>query len=150
VSTIVLQCLLSVFPYQSAEVLRYQNYQIADLAYGSDSYEYLPFDFRSYPSQQLELADDSAEILIRNNDVVRSALQDYDGLRRAIVQVRQVQISNSLPDWFWQLQVYDTTPEAGFVRFSLRSPTSALTGPLVSRYFNISDFPELPVYKVNL
>lgn len=147
---ITLQCLLQIEPYGTNEVYRYQNYQLEDLFFESQSFEYGNFQFQAYPQQQLELADDSAEIWVRNTELIRTMLRQYDGLRRAHIRAIHIQPDTGLPPWEWNLQVFDTVPERGYVRFNLRSPTSALVGPLVSRYFNSAEFPELPLYRVQL
>lgn len=149
-SATTIQCLLEITPHGSASPLRYQNYQIEDLFFDTRAFEYAPFSFDTYPQQTLELSDDSATITIRNNEVVRSLLAQNDGLRRAVVEAWHIEVGTANPPWHWILQVMSSEPRNGTVVFNLRSPTTALTGPLVTRFFSSDEFPELPVYQVQL
>ncbi len=145
-----LQCLIEVYPAESTDVLRYQNYQIDDLFYDAKTFEFGSFQVQTYPRQQLELADDATTLWIQNNEVVRSWLHQYNGLRKAIVNLYHIEIGSSREPWFWNLQVSDCSPTDGYVVFNLRSPSSALRGPLSTLYFTAEQFPELPVYGAQL
>jgi hypothetical protein len=147
---ITLQCFLEIRPYKTTDVIRIQNYQIEDLIWDSKTWEFAGFTFNSYPVQQLELGNESAEILIANNEITASMLRQYDGLRRANVQAWHVRVGSSVPPLKWNLEVLSSTPDQGFISFTLRGPTSALVGPLVTKYFNSVEFPAVPVYSAQL
>lgn len=147
---ITLQCLLEIHPFQSSDVIRIQNYQVDDLIWDSVAWNFAGFTFRSYPEQKLDLGNESAEILVSNNEVTASILRDYNGLRRAVVYAYHLQVDTSFPPWKWTLEVLSSAPQNGFVQFQLRGPTTALVGPTVSRYFTSADFPASPVYPVQI
>lgn len=130
--------------------LRYQNYQSAQLSFNSELYDWLGFEVQAYPNGDLSLGSDETQIAMRNTSALRDLLLQYDDFRRAVVDVFHVRVGTTVPTIAYKLIVSHCARDAGLVLFTLKSPTSALTGALVSKYFTSADFPELPFYKPQL
>ena len=146
----ILQCFLEILPYDSSEIIRIQNYEASDLVFQGDTYEFAGFEFRSYPEQRLELGNEQAEIFISNNEITAGLLRDFDGFRRATIKAYHYSPDSDLPLLTWILECLYAEPVDAYIKFLLKSPTGALTGPLISRYFNAVDFPALPQYRLQL
>lgn len=129
---------------------RWQSSQIADYAYGGFTWEFAPFEIKQQPEQSLELLAENAQIWVRNNSVVQSLVNDYDGLRRSVVTVLVIDPAGVMPSDILRTQVASSTPIGGYQVFNLSTPTTALAGSAVNRFFNKADFPELPTKRASL
>jgi hypothetical protein len=135
-------------PSVIATTLRYQNYQSADYAFNSELYSYAGFQVQSYADADLSLGGGDCQIAIQNSQIVRGLLEQYNDLKRSIATLYHVQPSTTKPAIMQRLIISHATPEGGLVLFSARSPTSALQGPLATRYLTARDFQELPRYRM--
>ena len=135
-----LQSLLRLEVADNGGTFYFQNYQHDPLNYDGQNYLFLGFQVESYPSSSLEIEGQQATIWINNAGVIPGLIRQYDALRRSIVTLTH--LIDTLPV-VWTLQVYSTTFRPGYTVFELNTPTSALQGPLVSRYLNSVEHPEL-------
>jgi hypothetical protein len=148
-SAITLAILLKISIPGVPTPLRYQNYQSAQLSFNSELYDWLGFEIQTYPNSDLSLGSGDVQIAMRNTSVLRDLLLQYDDFRRAAVDIYHFRIGTTIPTISYKLIVSHCSRDGGLVLFTLKSPTSALTGPLVSKFFTSNDF-ELPFYKPQL
>jgi hypothetical protein len=135
-------------PSVVATTLRYQNYQIADYAFNSELYSYAGFQVQTYADADLSLGGGDCQIAIQNSQIIRGLLEQYNDLKMSIVSLFFVQPSTTKPAIMQRLIVSYATTEGGLVLFTAKSPTSALQGPLATRYLSAKDFKELPRYRM--
>jgi hypothetical protein len=152
VASTTLAILLKIsIPNSGGLQLRYQNYNpTAQFSFNSELYDWLGFEIQTYTKSDLSIGSDDTQIAMRNTSALRAQLKLYDDFRRSVVDVHHVRVGATAPTISYKLIVSHCAYDGGLVMFTLRSPTSALVGPLVSRYFSSSDFPELPFYKPQL
>jgi hypothetical protein len=143
-------CLLELKIPGVATPLRYQSYQLANYAWGGFSWSYAPFEIKSQPEQSLELIAENASISIRNSEVIRSMVRQHDGLRRSIAHIRIIDPVGMAPTLVLLLQVASSSPVGGYYVFNLGTPTNAIAGAAVNRYFGKAVFPEIPYKKAVL
>jgi hypothetical protein len=133
-----------------ADPLRYQSYQREDYAWDGYAWTYAPFEVKSQPEQSLELIAENAQIWIANSTVVRSMVNQYDGLRRSVASIFFVDPAGLIPTGSLRLQVASSAPVGGYYVFNLGTPTDARSGAAINRYFNKVDFPEIPARRAVL
>jgi hypothetical protein len=143
-------CLLELRVPGISTPYRWQSSQLADYAYGGNLWQFAPFEIRQQPEQSLELVAENAQIWIRNNSIVQSLIDTYDGLRRSIVMVLVIDPTGEMPSDIMRTQVASSSPIGGYQAFNLSTPTTALAGAAVNRFFNKADFPELPTKRAAL
>ena len=132
------------------DLLRYQSYQREDYAWDGYAWTYAPFEVKSQPEQSLELVAENASVRIANSTVIRSMIDQYDGLRRSMALIFFVDPAGLIPTRTLRLQVASSTPDGGHYVFNLGTPTDARSGAAINRYFNKVDFPEIPARRAVL
>ena len=132
------------------EPLRYQSYQLADYAWDGFTWSYAPFEIKTQPEQSLELVAENAQIWIRNSTIIRSMINQYDGLRRSVASIFFVDPSGEVPTGLLRLQVASSSPVGGYYVFNLATPTDARSGLAVNRFFSKQIFPEVPPTRATL
>lgn len=143
-------CLLQIEIPGVTDPLRYQSYQLADYAYDGYSWIYAPFEIRSQPQQSLELIPENGQIWIANNNVIRTMVGTYDGLRKSVVKILFLDPAGIAPTGMLLMQVISSSPVGGYFVFNLGTPTDALTGSAITQFFGVPVFPELPVTPARL
>jgi hypothetical protein len=131
-------------------ILRYNASQTEDYAYDGYLWEYAPFEVKTQPEQNLELTAENAQIWIVNNSIVRSLINDHDGLRRSIVFIQWIDPAGIMPSGAIRSQVASSAPIGGYYTFNLSTPTNALNGAAINRYYSKQIFPELPTTRAQL
>ncbi len=134
----------------TATILRYNASQPEDYAFDGQLWEYAPFEIKTQPEQNLELTAENAQIWIRNNSIVRSLINEHDGLRRSIVIVQWIDPAGVMPTGALRTQVASSAPVGGYYTFNLSTPTNALAGAAINRFYNKRTFPELPTAEAQL
>jgi len=132
------------------EPLRYQSHQLADYAWDGFTWSYAPLEIKTQPEQSLELVAENAQIWIRNSTIVRSLINQYDGLRRSVASIFFVDPSGEVPTGLLRLQVASSSPIGGYYVFNLATPTDARSGLAVNRFFSKQAFPEIPTRRATL
>lgn len=146
-SAITLATLLKVLVPKLATPLLYQSYQLEPYVFASESYQHAGFEIQTYSTDDLSLGTSDVKIAIRNNQVLRSLMRQYDDLKKSIAYVYHVQPGTNVPPIGCKLRISMATTEDAMVLFTLKSPTNALVGRLSTKYIEAADFPELPYYK---
>lgn len=126
--------------------LRYQNYQTSDYTFNGQLYSWLGFSVTSYSTNDLNLSATDTVIAIRNTSTIQNLLRQNNGFKRAAVIIYLVD-PISLVATAFRLVVSHSTIEQGQVLFTLRSPTAALQGDLVTAKLDAQMFPAIPFYK---
>ena len=125
--------------------LCYQCFQLEDYEYRGKIYQYLPFQ-TEHPDRNIELDNASIKLEISNLEVIREAVREYDGLRRAIVRITTIfPDSNTAPPITELTQISQTTFQYDRITFDLQSPLNAVNAQIPSVYFTLRDFPEVPL-----
>lgn len=146
-SALVLQCLLKIEIPTVTDPLLIQNYQSDPLNYEGDSYEFASFQFQAYPRASLELQSSDGVIWVAYSAALKQLVDQYDGLKRAVVTATHIRLDSSRPPYVLLSQVFSSGPERGYYAFNLSNPSSALDGKIINRYFSRREFPELVFYR---
>ena len=131
-------------------ILRYQNFQPTPIIFNSENYEFAGFEVQNYPDVDLSLGTEDIKIAIRNTQFLKSLLRQYNDFKKSIVLLQLIQPGTSVPPIGFKLINSFTSYEDSSILFTLRNPTSALTGRVCTRYISTADFPELPYYRPQL
>lgn len=129
--------------------LRHQNFQTADYSFGSQLFTFLGFGVTSYSTNDLNLSATDTTIAIRNTSTVQNLLRQYNQLKRSTVVIYLLDPATSVAQAY-RLVVSFSTIEQGQVVFTLRSPTAALQGDLVTAKLDAQKFPRIPYYRTVL
>lgn len=146
-ASITLATLLQIKIPGVATPLYYQNYQSTNYSYNGDTYIPVGYQLQSYGSTDLSATSGDTIILMRNNDVLRSLLRQYNDLKRSVVTIIHTQPGTAVPAIARRLVVSCANTEGSAVAFILRPMTSALSGALSTAYLTAQSFPSLPYYK---
>jgi hypothetical protein len=131
-------------------IFRYNASQLQDYAYGGYVWTYAPFEVKTQPEQNLELTAENAQIWIINNPIIRSLINERDGLRRSIVFIQWIDPTGVMPTGAIRAQVASSAPVGGYYTFNLSTPTNALNGAAINHFYNKQTFPELPTVRAQL
>lgn len=148
-AALTLQMLLEIEIPSVATPLLLQNYQTDPLVYEGKTYEYGSFEFQVFPDASLDLHSPDGSIWIRNTSAIRSLVDQYNGLEKAVVTATHIRIDSSREPYVLLSQVYSSGPDRSYYVFNLSTPTSALEGRLVNQFFSRREFPELVFYRPN-
>lgn len=146
-ASITLATLLQIRIPGVATPLFYQNYQQANYVYNGDIYSFIGFHIQTYPTIDLAAGQGDTVILIRNTQVIRALLLQYNDLKRSIVTIIHTQPGTTVPAIAQRLVLSFVSTEGGTVGFVLRPMTSALSGALSTAYLTAQVFPAIPYYK---
>lgn len=128
------------------QVLRYQNYQTADYTFGGLLYSWAGFGVMTYSTNDLALSATDTVIALRNTSTIQNLLRQNNNFKRAPVTIYLVDPATGVTQAY-RLVVSFATIEQGQVLFTLRSPTAALQGDLVTAKLDAQMFPAIPFYK---
>lgn len=140
-----LATLIEVF-IPGGATLRFQNYQSEDYSFGGSSYTWAGFSVTSYSTNDLSLSATDTTIAIRNTSTIQNLLRQHNQLKRSPVNVYLVDPATGVAQKF-ALIISFATIQQGQIIFTLRSPTAALQGDLVTAKLDAQVFPRVPYYK---
>lgn len=121
------------------------------LEWRHELYGYAAFSIQNYPNTDLSLSSDDIKLVLRNSQLVRSIMLQYNELQRSVVLIHHVKPEKlDVPPISYKAIISHASTNNSLIEFTMRSPTNALTAPLVTNYIEAIDFPELPVYRPQL
>lgn len=129
-------------------VLLYQNYRAsAPILFKGENYVFAPFQIESQPTIDLQLSSSETMVSIGRSSALDAVLRANNDLKRAVVTLFFVQPGATVKPIGLRRQVSFVTREGATVLFTLKPVTDALRGSTLTKFFSVTDFPELPKYK---
>jgi hypothetical protein len=147
--------LMEVYIPDVVTPLRYQNYLFTaakdgTLSLDGNTYSELGFQVAEYSESDLSLSSGDVRIVLQNSSVLKGLLLQYNDLKESTVNLYHIQPGTTEPNYVRRLIVSYSTTDGPWLMFTLSPSTDGLTGPLSSKYIDVKDFPEAPVYRARI